>query len=620
MKKLKVAFLWHQHQPYYRVENEFLLPWVLFHGTKDYFDLPEVLYEFPNIKQTFNFAPSLNLQIDEYINHQAQDLVQKLTLIPAIELTDENKIEILKYFFACNYKSMIVTNRRFNELYERQRTSGFAINNFNTQDWLDLQVLYNLVWFGYFSSNRNLIKRLLIKGSNYTEYEKNLVIQEQFEVLKSINKQYQKLKELGQISLSCSPMFHPILPLLINSDSALESLPDNDLPNPLYKYPEDAIIQIKQGLEYFEQTFGFKPKGMWPSEGSLSNETLNLLIDNGVNWVASDEVVLANSIDNQNGLNKYFPYRYKSNNGEITLFFRDHNLSDKIGFVYSNWNENDAAHDFINNLKNIRNSLISSLGDDILDEAVVSVILDGENCWEYYKDNGIPFLRALFGLMQQDSEIDTVLFDDLLKSYYSREIKKLQAGSWINGNFSIWIGDKEDISAWNLLSETRLYLENKKNNVSESLFNDAIQSIMVAEGSDWFWWYGPEHPAINKPIFDFIFRYYLQKVYKIFGEPYPEKLDLPIWEQNKTSIKNTNEKLEISEIFYDLGEIINISNDNTSMHRSGDIIKAVKKISIKNKIYLEIEFDKPLNDIEKLDLKIISEINNISKINEYKLK
>ncbi len=621
MNKLKVCFLWHQHQPYYRVDNEFLLPWVLFHGTKDYFDIPEVLYEFPKIKQTFNFAPSLSLQIEEYIKQEAKDKIQNLTLIPANQLNDDNKREILNYFFACNYKSMIVPNRRYNELYNRQRNAGFNILIFSDQDWLDLQVLYNLVWFGYFSSNRNIVKRLLDKGSNYTEEEKKLLIREQLEVLDSINKQYRKLNELGQISLSCSPMFHPILPLLINSESALESLPDNELPNPLFNYPDDADLQIKSGMYYFEKTFGNKPVGIWPSEGSISNETLELLIKNNVKWVASDELVLANSINDNNGLNKYFPYKFKREDGEITLFFRDHNLSDKIGFVYSNWNENDAAHDFVNNLKNIRNSLISSYGDQVLDEAVVSIILDGENCWEYYKDNGIPFLRSLFGLLQQDGEIETVLFDEIVsENKVIKEITKIQAGSWINGNFSIWIGDNEDVTAWNLLSETRQFLENKKTEITEDIYKNAIQSIMIAEGSDWFWWYGPEHPADNKPIFDYIFRYYLKNVYKIIESDYPEELDTPVWEQMKRNSTKSISGNTIESIFYNDGKHINNSNENTSMHRSDDLIKSVKKMNKKNKIYLEIDFDKNIKDIQDLEIEIKGNYNNSFKSYFYRLE
>ncbi|HRP02675.1 MAG TPA: glycoside hydrolase family 57 protein [Candidatus Kapabacteria bacterium] len=622
MKTLKVCFLWHQHQPYYNIDNEFVLPWVLFHSTKDYFDIPEVLYEFPSIKQTFNFAPSLNLQIAEYINFKANDKIRNLALIEADKLSDADKKAILHYYFICNYKNMIVPHKRYNELFERKSVENFKIDNFNNQDWLDLQVWYHLVWFGYFSSNRNIIKRLIDKGQNFTEHEKILLLNEQFEILNSITNQYRKLYELGQISLSCSPMYHPILPLIIDSKATLESLPFNNLPDPVFSYPDDANLQVKQGLEYFKETFGHEPIGMWPSEGSISNETLELLIKNNIKWVASDENVLSNSLDDYNNLDKYFPYKYKCNEGSINIFFRDHNLSDKIGFVYSNWNESDAANDFINNLKNIRNTLISNYGEQILDEAVVSIILDGENCWEYYKDNGIPFLRALFNLLQNDNEIETNLFDEIVKNgNIKREILNIKAGSWINANFSIWMGDKEDIKAWSLLAEARIHLENTKNSIDEKDFNNAMRAILIAEGSDWFWWYGPEHPTETKPIFDYIFRHYLRKVYEYTNSEYPIYLDKPIWEQLNTNNSNINlDKIEyIGEIFENTGKLL-LNNENiSSMHRSGEIIKSIKQINLKNKSYLEIDYDIPISNINSIELDIKIENNGNVHSNIYKL-
>ncbi len=619
MNKLKVCFLWHQHQPYYKIENEFLLPWVLFHGTKDYFDLPEILYEYPNIKQTFNIVPSLSLQIQEYIEKKAKDKIQSLTLIPATELQDSDKEEIIKYFFACNYKNMIVPNRRYYELYEIQRRNDFTINEYQTQDWLDLQVLYNLVWFGYFSSKRNIVKRLLEKGRDYSESEKILLIDEQLEVLASINQQYIKLKSLGQVSLSCSPMYHPILPLIIDSKSVLENLPNNNLPRNIFQYPNDAQLQIENGIEYFKKSYNFIPMGMWPSEGSISNRTLDMFIQNNIKWAASDELVLNNSLSKSDGLDKYFPFKYKNNNGEVILFFRDHNLSDKIGFTYSNWNEKDAANDFINNLKNIRNSLISTYGDSILNEAVVSVILDGENCWEYYKDNGVPFLRELFNLLQNDEEIETELFDNIVvNNNINREINHIKAGSWINGNFSIWMGDKEDITAWELLYNARNILELQKSIISDEEYKEALQSILIAEGSDWFWWYGPEHPTELKPIFDSIFRHHLKKIYNILSIDCPKELEIPIWEY-ATNILSESKPIEnnINSIFEQYGEYIYSSNEQTSMHQSGNILKYSKRIIEGNKLYLEIEFDSSIKDINNIVMQINVNNNNSEHIYNY---
>jgi alpha-amylase/alpha-mannosidase (GH57 family) len=583
MKKLKVAFLWHQHQPYYKVDNEFVLPWVLLHGTKDYYDIPEVLYEFPNIKQTFNFAPSLNLQIEEYISGKTEDKIQKLTKILASELNFVDKREILNLFFHANYENMISIYPRYLELYNLSRNTEYAINNFQENDWLDLQVWYNLVWFGYYSNQTGIPKRLIAKGRDFTEVEKKSLQTQQNEILRRITYQYRKLKELGQIDLCCSPMFHPILPLLINSESAHEARPGQLMPEPLFRFRSDAELQLSTGLDYFKGIFGDYPNGVWPSEGSVSDDALDVLINQGIKWIATDEQILHNSINYEgySQTEKFFPRLYKNNNGQISILFRDHFLSDRIGFVYSNWNEKDAALDFTSHLKNIRNEIIKNHGEDSLDSACVSVILDGENCWEYYKDNGIPFLRELFSELSNSNELTTVTCSEAannLASSYLRPLNHIFAGSWINANFDIWIGHQEDIKAWNLLSKARNTLEEYRNKIGEDKYKKALEYLFISEGSDWFWWYGPEHQTINKPDFDKIFRHYIKKAYLEIGITVPFDVDLPIEEQLYNQVdKVPNQKLE--KIFnfnqlYESGKTgkIKLLPGMSAMHQTGDFL------------------------------------------------
>jgi alpha-amylase/alpha-mannosidase (GH57 family) len=598
MKRLKIAFLWHQHQPYYKIENEFVLPWVLLHGTKDYYDIPEVLKEFPKIKQTFNFAPSLNIQLEEYISKKTIDIVQKLTLKKADELSKEDKELILKYFFSANFHNMIFPNKRYYELYENAKSNNYNLNTFNANEWRDLQVWFNLSWFGYFSSQRKLIKELKDKGSNFTEYDKQILINEQLEVIKLIINQYKTLKNIGQIDISCSPFYHPILPLLIDSKSALENLPNIKLPEPNFEYPEDANKQISDARNYFNKIFDFEVKGMWPSEGSISNDTLDLFIDNNIKWVASDETVLFNSLNFGNHLLKYFPYKYNKEDKEIVIFFRDHNLSDKIGFQYSSWNEEDASTDFLNNLFAIRDDIINNYGINGLDDAVVSIILDGENCWEYYRENGIPFLRSLYHKISENEYLETVTFSSIVENQtIKRNIKNISAGSWINGNFSIWIGHNEDLIAWNFLSKAREEFEIRKNGIDINTYNEVYNSIMIAEGSDWFWWYGPEHPTDTKPIFDNIFRYYLRKVYNLLKIDYPKELDKPLYEfsdlenLNNLSILNFIEK----ELLLSSKKIIYIENTAT-MHSIGEVIKSINYIVEENLIKMLIDLNSNFNN------------------------
>lgn len=529
MKPLRVAILWHQHQPYYKIDDEYVLPWVRFHGIKDYLDLVEILYEYPEIKQTFNLAPSLMLQIEEYVAGITKDKIQRLTEKPVKDLNDTDKEQILSSFFICNFENMILPYKRYKELFDKAQKSEKAINSFTDQDWLDLQIWYNLTWFGPVTRERKGLKRLFNKGSKFIEEEKQMLLDFNNEILSSIIPTLQKLHSLNQIEISVSPFYHPILPLLCDTNSALESMPELELNGLSYIHPESAEFHILQAIDYYNSLFGFKPNGMWPSEGSLSDEVLGLMIKAGLKWTGTDEKLLENSLKNHKPIEKYFPRKFRHINGEITLFFRDHNLSDAIGFVYSRWNPFDAANDFINKLKKIRNDIINHYGEEALEFAIVPVILDGENCWEYYKNNGYDFLSHLYKLFSDSAELISVKYSNVIgEENFLEPMSHLQAGSWINGNFAIWIGHKDDRIAWQALSEAHNAVLASKDSIDENSFEQALSEIHIAEGSDWFWWYGDEHTAENKADFDVMFRYHLTEAYKNIGVEAPEYLQFPL--------------------------------------------------------------------------------------------
>ncbi|MCX7737556.1 MAG: glycoside hydrolase family 57 protein [Candidatus Kapabacteria bacterium] len=530
MKQLKVAILWHQHQPYYKMGDEFILPWVRFHGIKDYLDLVEILYEFPDIHQTFNLAPSLMVQIEEYISGKTKDKIQRLTEKRVTDLTEADKKQILKSFFICNYENMILPYERYKQLFDKAQKGEDAFSSFSDQDWLDLQVWYNLTWFGPITREEKGIKRLFQKGKNFTEEEKQLLIDFDNETLSAIVPTLKKLYSLNQIEISVSPFYHPILPLLCDSKTALEAMPELELNGLDYRHPESAKYHIESAIDYYHSLFGFKPLGMWPSEGSLSDEVLKIMIDSGLQWTGTDEKLLENSLkDKYFHLEKYFKRSYKAENGKISLFFRDHYLSDAIGFVYSRWNSFDAANDFINKLKKIRSDIINHYGESALDFAVVPVILDGENCWEYYKNNGYEFLTDLYKLFTHSAELKTVKYSEILgQEDFLEPINHIQAGSWINGNFSIWIGHKDDRVAWQALSEAHSAVLTAKDALEAEPFEKALTEIHIAEGSDWFWWYGDEHTAENKADFDVMFRYHLSEAYQYIGAIVPDYLSYPL--------------------------------------------------------------------------------------------
>ncbi len=529
MKPLRICFLWHQHQPYYRKEDKFILPWVRFHAIKDYLDLPSILFEFPEIKQTFNIVPSLLLQIFEYTKSGVIDRVQELSLRQPSDLNDEEKNEIEKQFFVCNFQNLIAPYPRYLELYNKV---SFG-NKLNEQELIDLQVWYNLAWTGQITRKRPQFKRYFSKGKGFTQKEKELLLESQLNVLKEIVPTMKQLYELDQVELSVSPFFHPILPLLCDATIAKIGLPNLELNEPIFKFPEDAVAQVVNGKKFFQDVFGFEPKGVWPSEGSLSSKVLDIFADEKFEWTATDSKLLYQTLNSSNSGLQYFPYIYQNGDRRIVVFFRDSFLSDAIGFNYQNWKTEDAVFDFVNRLKMIRTSIIGNFGEDALDFACVPIILDGENCWEYYKDNGLPFLLMLYKTISSETCLRTFTFSEIVNSLprdYTYVIQEIFPGSWINANFYTWIGQPQKQIAWNQLAKARYLIEQHKEN--NELYAKAMDYAFVAEGSDWFWWYGDDNIAPNKTDFDKLFRWYLTKIYQLLGVDVPFELQEPLGETN----------------------------------------------------------------------------------------
>jgi len=620
MKPLKVAFIWHQHQPYYKMDGEFIMPWVRMHGVKDYLDLAQILHEFPKIKQTFNLVPSLLLQIDEYLRG-ASDNVQRLSKIPAENLSLEEKERILEMFFMCNIDRMVMPYSRFRELYEMSRNSTEAMEIFSLSEWRDLQTWYNLCWIGEFSREEPSIKRLFNKGKYFTEKEKLLVLDYHIEILARIKPQMKLLNDLEQIELCCSPFYHPIIPLVIDSKSALESNPKNKMPNPLFSNLEDAKWHIEEAKKYFKESFGSQTNGMWPSEGSISNDALSLFAQSKIKWVATDEAVLKNSIGEKfRPTEKFFPRKYSNGTDTIDILFRDHFLSDRIGFMYSTWNEYDAANEFCHHIHQIRNEIIRVHGDEALDYAVLPVILDGENCWEYYPSNGLYFLRQLYANISGDGLIKTVTVSEATaknQSDYLPAISNIRAGSWINSNFNIWIGHQEDIDAWSLLGKAREFIIKNTPDATQAQLDLALENVRIAEGSDWFWWYGDDHHADNEEDFDNLFRYYIAKVYEAMGADIPKEVYIPI----KNAEKKTAFKLPMGNITPTIdGMITNLEEwENagsyfarsamTAMHQIGEILDMFYFGADEKFIYFRMDLLHSLNPEDSIIINFSEPVN-----------
>ncbi|HEX2897067.1 MAG TPA: glycoside hydrolase family 57 protein, partial [candidate division Zixibacteria bacterium] len=438
------------------------------------------------------------------------------------------------------------------------------------------------------------------KASNYDEGDKSSLINWQFNHIGKIIPAYQKKFKEKRIDISFSPFFHPILPLLCNSNSAREALPEIKLPGKPFAHPEDAKAHIKNSIAMFENLFDSKMQGMWPSEGSISDESLKIAFECGIKWSASDEQILFRSLQ-KNGLDtsENHPYTAYLHSSGIKLFFRDHMLSDKIGFVYSSWDPKRAAEDFISHIKNARSRLPDKNGD-----IIVPVILDGENSWEFYKNDGLEFLRSLYKSISEDKEIDTVTFSEVAESMTPRPLKSVFSGSWIDHNFRIWIGHQEDNTAWDLLESARNFLaefQKSRPDFDSKIIESAWREIYVAEGSDWFWWYGDEHRGPDNHLFDKMFRSHLVRVYELLESEIPLNLRLPIISQvYKAPVLQPDSLLtptidgKISHFYewFGAGQFQCQSSDST-MHRVFSLASSVHFSFDHENFYLRMDFANP---------------------------
>lgn len=582
---VNIAILWHMHQPiYYDPElKKFKMPWVRLHCTKDYLDMLEILDGYKKVKPVFNFAPSLLKQIEMYLEG-VPELHLELTLKDPRDLTVYERSIILKDFFMANWELMIKPFPRYYELLQKR---GKDITEekypevqryFTRQDYMDLQVLFNLAWIDPLHRKRDrFLAEMEKKGKDFLQEEKEAIIKKHYEIMGKIIGSYREAYKNNRIEISFSPFYHPILPLLINNREAVVSDPNTKLPKPFSRV-EDAREQIRKAKDYCKASFEKVPDGMWPSEGSISNDTLRLMIEEGIKWTATDEAVLFNSLklrerwlSNLTPQMLYKSYKYFNGDKPIHIFFRDHRLSDNIGFVYSRYNPKDAAMHFVNVLRQIRKNIPH-------ENNIVPIILDGENAWEFYKNDGYDFLKALYDAIEEAEDINMLTFSDYIGRFGNTEtLFDIHPGSWINGNFKIWIGHPEDNQAWDYLADAREAIEKDKQQLEKEKLEKVMESLYIAEGSDWCWWYGDEHSTEFELEFDELFRNYIKDIYINLGRKYPEGLNTPIVKKGK-DISPDKEILsyiepkidgKVSSYFEWLGSgSFNLTKFGFAMHRS----------------------------------------------------
>ncbi|OGS24194.1 MAG: hypothetical protein A2314_06225 [Elusimicrobia bacterium RIFOXYB2_FULL_50_12] len=626
MKKVYVAFVWHQHQPVYKnpVSGIYELPWVRLHATKDYYDTVAILDEFPQIKSTFNLVPSLLAQLSEYSQGAARDKYLDLSVKNATDLDETERVFILLNFFMANWETMINPYPRYRQLLEKRGRNvsfeelGRIQGYFKPAEIRDLQVWFNLAWMDpYWRAKDEFIKMLYDKGRDFTEEDKAALIARQLEICGLVAGKYRQMQDRGQIEVSTTPFYHPILPLLCDTNNALIASPSMTLPKKRFQHREDAKIHIHKAIDYYQRTFGRPPRGMWPSEGSVADEIVPLVAEAGIKWIATDESILFRSIPEYNGSRRrlYEPYKLDILTSQVNVIFRDHALSDTIGFVYSRWNHEIAVADFMKRLYAIRDML-----NDSSQNHIIPIILDGENCWEYYSNDGNDFLKLLYQTISNDPTIETTTVSDFMENNPPREtIRKIWAGSWINGDYGIWIGHPEDNLAWDYLSETRKFLSDymvRHPEKSESPeVKAAWEKIYIAEGSDWNWWFGDDHSSGNDAMFDFLFRQNLISVYDLLHEKAPDHLHKAI--KGITRKAPTHEPIDFITARID-GKVTNyfewqaagcyeVGHSGGSMHQVETVLNSFHYGFDMENLYFRFDINTPIagEAIEEITFKVV---------------
>ncbi len=595
-KELSVAFVWHFHQPNYQTQPNGirLMPWARLHAVKDYLDMLLIIDKFPKIKLNFSIVPALIDTIEDYAD-SGHDIHSKLTITPIEELTDDDKLYILNYFFDANYEKLISKNPRYNELYtKRYSNPEIGINDFTLQEYADITMLFNLVWFDpVWRRVYPELKKFEEKGANYTLQDRIELIELNRKIIRQIIPTFKKYQDDGRIEIITSPYNHPIIPILINP---------NDLKTPALKYPMpdckialmlDVKEQLKMASEKIKNTFGKEPQGFWPSEHCISQKTLDVFANIGVKWVITDESVLSNS------LNKDFVrdfrgcyedpydvcslYKYETKRKkEINIIFRDSVIPNLISFEYPHHDSILCANDLFDRIKTIYDKLKNSPDEKHL----FTIAMDGENSWDSYNEDGAVFLERLYSLINEDNNIKTVLISDFVNKNKSIEkpLKKVAAGSWMNQEFQLWIAEPTKNLAWKYLIQTRDDLKNaeKSGRLSKEKIKAAKAEIYIAEGSDWFWWYGEPNNSGQDHIFDLMFREHLKNVYSLIEKPVPSYLEMPLISFMGKPFKNP--KREITPL------INGMAKDNDEWLQAGCINIPDGPILQENKIFNRVYF------------------------------
>lgn len=511
MKKpsLNLCFYWHMHQPDYRGSDGVMtMPWVFLHAIKDYYEMPWLLSSHKGLKATFNITSPLIEQLNLYREPLKNDYFLSLWERHPSQLDKEAKEWLIKTCKSTQYDTMIKPLVHLDLLYHKEELSD--------EELIDFEVLFMLAWCGNYLRRENmLVSALMKKAEGFTQEEKRELLQTLCAFVETILPFYASLQKEGVISLSTTPYNHPILPLLLNVENARRANIHTPLPDNPLSLKEDAIEQVERSISLYEKTFGEKPTGFWPAEGAVDEESVSIYKKKGIRWIATDEAILFRSLNDETRSNLYRPYRYEG----MTIGFRDHGLSDLIGFTYRFKSGHDATEHFMGALEPIAKEQ---------KDGTLFVILDGENAWEFFENNAYEFFTSIYQKLQKTPWCTTVTMDEVSKLKSQGELKTLAPGSWIHGDFNTWSGHPEKNRAWELIYQTRRDADNYQGAIPKKTAEKIKFHFLASECSDWFWWYGDDHVTEFAFEFDSLFREHLISIYRLLQMQPPSDLFQPI--------------------------------------------------------------------------------------------
>ncbi|MCX6074305.1 MAG: glycoside hydrolase family 57 protein [Campylobacterales bacterium] len=502
---LNLCFFWHMHQPDYRGSDGVMrMPWVFLHAIKDYYEMPWLLSEHRGLKATFNLSASLIEQLQLYREPLKYDYFLSLWAQHPSTLQSTQRAWLIKLFTGMQYETMVRPLKRYGELYYQ--------TSFTDEELIDLEVLFLLGWCGnYLRVHNPYVNILLQKEKGYIQEEKHLLLETLSGFVQEILPFYKELQEKGVISISTTPYFHPILPLLLDMENGKRANEATPLPIGAHSLYADAQEHVERSIALYERTFGRKPNGFWPAEGAVDEKSVKIYKEHAIQWIATDEAILYKSLQNDDTSLRYKPYTFDG----VTIGFRDHNLSDLIGFEYGRLSGTDASEDLIKKLKHIVNNE---------KDPTVFVIVDGENAWEFYPNNGLEFFNGVYGLLSNASWCTTVTMDEVANRHDNTPLEHLSPGSWIHGTFDTWVGDIEKNRAWELIFQTRRDVQNYQGAITKEVREKITYHFLASECSDWFWWYGEDHRTDYAAEFDLLFREHLIEIYRLLNLDIPSTL------------------------------------------------------------------------------------------------